>query len=593
VIFREACYRVTERLLDRLALQPYASRIIGFEVHGFEDGTFRWWGYNRGVWSKRDEVVVPVDVSRPGLNALRRWLQGKYAGRSFETIAIDTAAMKRYYGSALRDPAATKTVADYFDFRHDLMLDLRTGLAKLIKKRWPRNALVQTHSTFPSYGIFTVCPPLVGNGHQHRLCSHPAMDSLGQNHSYNFRRREKHYLLQIAQSSLQLHGKIAWSELDNRTYLSRLADYKEYSLKGSIELERLHFGAGLCAGVVERRLAFDAIRADDNPVLWTGCAELTNELRRFASLDRFASEEPWHSDKQIAVFIGTRSAYYMDLLTPGPRFNQIYHVLANELNFIGAPYDVYFIDDVACLQTLAQYRLCLFLTAEALSDTQIRLIEERLKADRRTLLWLWAPGYIDEEQGFNAARVSRVVGMDLAIDRDDVAAEIIVDRSGPLCRGHGDNSFKVRRAYANRQWFRSKWNPHFFVTDPQAVVAGRYAHNGKVGLSTRRHADWTSVFSGTSYLPRVIIRNVARQAGAHIYTDCDDVYLTASRNWLVLHSLRAAPVTVPVRLRAGRRVIDVLSRRTLTDGSDTFDARLAPYGTRLFYLGQRDVLDTR
>ena len=101
------------------------------------------------------------------------------------------------------------------------------------------------------------------------------------------------------------------------------------------------------------------------------------------------------------------------------------------------------------------------------------------------------------------------------------------------------------------------------------------------------------MFSGTSYLPRVIIRNVARQAGAHIYTDCDDVYLTASRNWLVLHSLRAAPVTVPVRLRAGRRVIDVLSRRTLTDGSDTFDARLAPYGTRLFYLGQRDVLDTR
>ena len=588
-VFRKACYRVTARLLDRLAERPYAGRIIGFELHGFEDGTFHWWGYNRGVWGKRDEVVIPVDVSAPGLKAYRGWLQRKYGRTPFDTALIDTGAMSRYYGGAVRDPKACKPAVDYFDFRHDLVLELRTSLAELIKKQWPGNALVQTHSTFPSFGIFSVCPPLVGNGQQHRLCSHPAIDSLGQNHSYNFRRRDEHYLLQIAQSSLQLHGKIAWSELDNRTYLSRLADYKEYSLKGSIELERLHLGAGLCTGVVERRLAFDSIRTGGSPVLWTGCPELTKELRRCALIKRFANGEPWHSDKEIAVFICTRSAYYMDLLTPGPTFNQLYHVLGNELNFIGAPHDVYFIDDLAHLRVAAQYKLCVFLTAEALSDEQVWLIDERLKANGRTLLWFWVPGYVDEKRGLSAERVNSIVGMDLAIDRADVAVEIVVDRSSPLCRGFGEPSFRVRRAYANRQWFRSKYNPHFHVTDPGAEAAGRYAHNGKVGLAVQRHANWTSVFCGASYLPRQVIRNVAKQAGVHLYTDRDGVYLTASRNWLVLHNVSADDITVPVRLRGLGKIIDVFSRNVIADGADRFDSAMGPYETRLFYLGGRDV----
>ena len=594
-LVRDACFRVTRKLLAKMESQPYRDRILGYELHGFEDGTFRWWGYNRGAWAARSDVLIPLDVSTPGRREFEQWTKARYAGPeairsawgSYDPASpfgpVD-AAMRRDYGAALRDPARCRPSTDYFDFRHDTVLALRTGLARWIKDSRGGNVIVQTHSTFPGYGIFGPCAPLVGNGHQPKLCAAPAIDSLGQNHSYNFRRRERHYGPQALYSSLQLHDKVVWSELDNRTFLSSLADYKEYSLRGSVEIERLHLGADLCLGMTERRLAFDSATRGQASVLWTGCPELHRELSSASRLDEFAAREPWAADAEIAVLVSTRDVYFMDLLTPGPTFGRMYGVLQNTLNLLPAGYDLYFMDDVGHPLVQKRYKLYIFLSADVLSPAQVSAIE-RLKTGGKTLLWFWAPGYVDERVGLQPQRVEQLVGMDLHVDPAPVVGEIVLAPDSPLAKDSAIERFRVPRAYAHRKWFQPKVAPHFYVTDPSARGAGRFAHNGQVGLAVKQRKEWTSVFCGIPYMPEPVLRSVAKLAGVHLYVDEPDVYVKGCREWIVLHSLSSRSRAVPVRLRRPSRAYDVFAKQPLPVRSNQVRLPVGPYETKLLYLG--------
>ena len=595
--FRKACLRVTKKLIDKMADRPWRNRVIGYELLGFEDGTFRWWGYNRGKWEGRDNLLIPVDVSKPALREFRRWLKAKYgmietllkawgnekATFTYKSAVPDTEAMRRHYGSAFRDPLRSRAAVDYFDFRHDTVFAFRKELAELARQRHGGKVIVQTHSSYPNFGIFTQCPTLIGSSEQQRLCSDAAFDSLGQNHSYVFRRRDNHYAFQTIYSSLQRHNKIAWSELDNRTWLSHLADYKEYSLKGSVERERMNFGANLCLGMVERRLTFNYGRSGQNSEMWLGSPALKRELRSFAALEKFALGAPWKTDKEIAVFVSYRSSNYMDALTPMPWFNQVFQLLQKELHFIGAPFDVYHLEDIGDPFVQKQYKLYIFLNAEVMTDEQVSIIEKQYQKDGKTLLWFWAPGYLDETKGFQPERVSRLTGMRLRIDKEPIDGKVIID--GKLASEFGATEFQPQRAYANRKWFESRYGPHFYVDDPTAGIAGRYAHNDKPAFAVQGLAEWTSIFCGVPYLPRRIIQTIAWRAGIHIYFDSTSIAMTACRDWVMVYNPASQWRKIELRLPRPSRVYDVFKKKIATD----VVLSMRPFQTKLLYIGERDI----
>jgi len=600
--FRDACLRVTDKLLDKLGQQPYTGGIIGFGLAGFEGGTFRWWGYNRGKWGARDEIVIPVDVSEPALAAFRQWLRRKYGdeaalraawgdeGVTFDGARPPVEAFRRDYGSAFIDPIRARPVLDYSDFRNDTAFDFRVGLAKRIKERYDGRVLIQTHSSMLDFGIFA--PPtgqLISNGDQASLAASPFLDSMGQNHAYYYRRRERHYAIATYSGSLQSHNKVAWSELDNRTFLSALADYKEYSCSGTIALERLNFGADLCLGMTERRLNFEMGRRGQSSVLWNGLPELVRELRNYGKIEDFANETPWVSDKDVAVFVNHRSLVYADVLTPIPTYNRMHHLVFTNLNLTGAPYDLYHLQDVGRPRVREQYKLYVFLNAEVMAEEERAAIEKHLKRDGKTLLWLWAPGFIDERTGFAPDRVASLTGMKTTIDRTNFRGRIDLDRGHELARGFGREAFGICTAYVNRKQFVYEYNPHFWVADEAAEVAGVYPHNGKPGLAVKRFADWTSVFCGICYMPVEVLRNAARLAGAHVYVDDAAVYANACRDWVVLHSMAAEARRTTLKLKRPSQVFDVFGKRRIADRAEVVEVDLAPYETKLFYLGRRDV----
>jgi len=98
----------------------------------------------------------------------------------------------------------------------------------------------------------------------------------------------------------------------------------------------------------------------------------------------------------------------------------------------------------------------------------------------------------------------------------------------------------------------------------------------------KQEADWASFYSAAPNLPPGLLREVARYAGVHIYTEHDDV-LYADRGFLALHTVRGETKTV--RLPHPADVWEVFSNRQVAAGSDTFQDRMEAGGTNLYYCG--------
>jgi hypothetical protein len=88
------------------------------------------------------------------------------------------------------------------------------------------------------------------------------------------------------------------------------------------------------------------------------------------------------------------------------------------------------------------------------------------------------------------------------------------------------------------------------VPEPERVLGS--FENGAAALTLAEHDGWTSVFSASPGLPPGILRNLARRAGVHIYSETDDAFY-AGRGLLALHAWEAGPKAIalprPVRLR--------------------------------------------
>ena len=150
---------------------------------------------------------------------------------------------------------------------------------------------------------------------------------------------------------------------------------------------------------------------------------------------------------------------------------------------------------------------------------------------------------------------------------------VITDYNHPLCDGLTHNI----RYGSERQLFPVFWskdkNCHILgelmsTTDENGVLTFR-----KPGLFLKKNRDWTSIWSVAPNMPSALLRNIAKNAGVHIYSDNDD-QIFASEKLIGINALYAGTHTL--RLPAKRNVYDALDGKLLGEGIDsmTFDLKL-------------------
>lgn len=107
----------------------------------------------------------------------------------------------------------------------------------------------------------------------------------------------------------------------------------------------------------------------------------------------------------------------------------------------------------------------------------------------------------------------------------------------------------------------------------------------KPGLAVRRYEDWTTIYSTAPRLPVEFYRNVAREAGLHIYSRTNDVvYIT--NDLFGFHTVQ--PGVRTFYLPEPKNVYDLFNGRLVAENSTEFVVNVEKPDTFLYYFTDKD-----
>lgn len=581
---RAACAAIT-RLVQHAAGQPYADRIIGFQVTG---------GRNEWFYDFSDRFG---DFSPAAITAFRTWLQRRYGDdaalrHAWRDAAVTLATAQPPSGAQrlrgdrgqLRDPAQSLQVADHHRFYAECTADAFAACCDAVKQASEGRLLAggfygylrNNHGCLAQGRI----PWSTGHLALERALDHPAIDFIAAPYQMTHRYGGGYDGDQGLPESARRRGKLFFAEV-TRGRLDHVAGSSHGSACVSDPLS-----------LVKRNFATRLIQGSGMWWMdWWGSDFTTPQLAPFLSrcrtlLDQ-AAEIPSRRP-EIAVVLDEESLFH---LAVGGRMLYPYWFLQERMGLaqLGAPFDVVLPSDL--LNGGADpYRLVIVLGCWYLGAQRRSELAAALQRDGRTVLWFHAPGLIDES-GIDPAHAHELCGMRLGLSE-----RTAVDGGVPVTLTLCDHQHPITAGLSASTTAGTAWPlaPMPFIDDPDATPLGTMFSTHEVepvALAARSFADWRSVVSTVPNLPAPLLRGIARWAGCHIYSDGDDA-VHCDGTWLSIHSAAGGPRSV--RLPGPRRVEDAWSGAAVGDAPcETIYCELAPRETRMWRLHAVDpVADT-
>jgi hypothetical protein len=224
----------------------------------------------------------------------------------------------------------------------------------------------------------------------------------------------------------------------------------------------------------------------------------------------------------------------------------------------GIPFDIYELHDLSHEDFPGhQYKLLIFVNCAVVTPPAAAGIR-RWQNEGRTMCWTYAPAVVH--------------GRDIVPDKAEPITGIKIGWRNQRQNIHvqcDDASFNFGT--------EGSVGPVFFAADSQAKVHGRLRDGGEPAFAVREHGDWRSVYLAMLNFGPQLFRHLAREAGAHVWCDTDDV-LYANRSLLCLHT--AWPGAKRLKLPAPAIVTDLWSGERSTRPVTHLELTLPHYRTR-------------
>jgi len=590
------------------------SHILGYQPGNGFGG--EWLMFN-SFWEVRPGADPPTkfgveDYSPPARIAFRRWLSKAYRNRVEELrkawgdpeVTFETATppneIERYSSThgIFFDPGISRRVPDYFSFFNDLTADVLLENCMWIKEFTNRKKIV---GSFYGY-LWCNFPNLSVNHTGHlgfaKVLRSPDVDFIASPYTYDNKQIGGPNNSQTLPENALLHGKLYFNEVDTETHLHQRQWRWGNSLKNPKDWEETKgllirdYGYTLTKGIGMWWTNLHGGNFHDEQIV-----ELLGDLTR---VDKKFLEADRRPNADIAVVLDEETFKYFG--DGEPLFNALLTAQKQwELGFLGAPWEPYLLTDMSNPK-LRDYKLYIFLNTFRVTPQQRDAIHSRLKRNGATALWVYAPGYIGSE-GLSTKNMQALTGIRLV--ESDSAGELRVEitardhvytqtLSDGFAYGTDVNVKNIIRWYDHQVYLKDprdpglrrdlpgfRINPRFWSDDPEALVLGKLAGLDKPGLVAKKQPGWTSVYSSAPILPAALLRNIARAAGCHIYSDANDV-VYASRNFLCVYAPKGG--TRLIRLPQKSRVVDLLENRVLADGTNEFELTMALNSTKLLHM---------
>jgi len=273
------------------------------------------------------------------------------------------------------------------------------------------------------------------------------------------------------------------------------------------------------------------------------------------------------------------------------------------LSRCGLPFRLHLVEDLAREDFPTCHKIFLFPNLFKITPERLALLREKVFRDGNVAIFGPASGITDGKQ-LSAETATELTGIPLALIRKESPRLVTIDRFdhpitarlprldygdsfayGPLLvpQGHprGPAPHPDVKRLGGIQW-PTAWDGDGLVIREFGRGA---AGNGIPG--PRGAGDYAAVFTCAVPLPDVLLRELARYSGTHIYSETDDL-IFADNCTLTVHAVRPGPRAIA--LPAPSTVWDLISGHKLGEQMTTITFTVDPPQTALFYLGENPCM---
>ncbi len=539
-LWADAYDRMLRDIIRHMEASDYAPHIFGYHPAGGSSSEWFWWGPGGSVADAHD--YSPAAVKR-----WRAWLAERYEGdvealrrawgdpqatfdTAMPTVPADTAA--RHHG-VFRHPVEGRKTIDYRRFLSDMVSSNIIRSCRIVKEETNGRKIAGVF-----YGYSMYCNTMSGFQGLHAVLNSPHVDFLAAPTAYDRRRGgDVGGFISAYTASYRLHNKLYWDEADIRTHLyPGQVSYRTDTLDETLAVVRRTVGYSLSKGTSYWWFLLAGNATFHQAEVMDAIARLSKACNESLTHDRTTVSE-------VAVFADEDNM----LFAPGqhPFRRALLRGTLDELERMGAPYDMYLLSDIAN-PNLPDYKLYIFLNAFHLDALLRDAICRQACREGKTVAWIYAPGYV-QQRGFDAKGISELTGIQVQSLDEPVQAEMtLTDRKHPITQAAPD------------AW-KDRWelSPAFAVDDPAATVLATTA--GRPSLAVKEVNGHRSVYS-LMPLKAEVFHGLCRAAGVHIYSDTFDAF-SANTSYTTLHTMQAGRKRIV--LPAAAKVRELVTGRDL------------------------------
>ncbi len=609
--YAKECQNFVRRLCRFLESQPYASHVIGYLPELAEAESFMGGTSENEFQLDRSKITIG-DWSESGISYFRNFLREKYAGDvsmlreawkdsnvTFETAKPVQSELGKEgdKGGLFRNPTEGRMAFDLFECNITMVPRfLIENIGKVIKEETKGRALVLSYYGYtlehlrPNNSPGTILQGL--HSYLYKMLESPYFDGFASPLEYGYSRfAGQKFTSFLPYASVRLHNKLHIAEMDYRTYVASLKSYGRHkSDKETRAVLTRDLGTVIIQGSGAWLADWSSPGAGGRKaVSYFDQPDILDTIKMMHGIYMKTRDLARKSATEIAVIVSDKTLYYHDIYHASVLYrNLIHRLLPEELSQIGAPYDLYEINDLGHEFVQKQYKLYIFLNPYFMTN-QERSWVESLKCDGKTMLWIYAPGYVSNENGLQLNTVEKMTGMKMGISyKKEHLRMNILDKKHPILQGVNSETEISMLGFDHpreKKIHPLEISPRFWVEDVEATTLATYS-DGKAALAVKEFPGYKSVYTGVPFLTKEVLRNIAQFAGVHLYAPLN-VIVEADHNFLLLHNGFTGRKKFDVQLLNPCTVEDLFSGKIISEGKKQFVVDLPECETYFFLLSPK------
>jgi hypothetical protein len=593
-VWRQQNQDAASRIVKYLRKSRYAGHILGIHIAMGGGGETLHHGFAANKQGTPRNETVLVDFSEPARREFRKFLREQYhndvtalrkgwkkADINFETATVDLKELQREDFFFFRDPSRSRMAMDFWTFLSDSVADSFIQIAQAVKKASDGQMITGGWGFYAFSQAFLLGLNSPASSHQvtfsgiEKIVRSPYVDFVANIQSYAGVNAGTPLITNSPEDSLKLHGKLFLEEFDIRTFFTDItySHSHTYSQKETIEIMHRDFGETIARNNFCWFCGFARGKGGRQSLGWYSEESLVQELAKYSKISSATESFGNKSVADLALFINPRDIVTLDIMdAKNALVNAHYNTVYQYLRKLPIQYDTYLLSDLSEVMKKRSYKMAIVLDGYFLSADQRQAIRQSFAGKAMTVLWMYAPGFSDPDNGLSAEHITELTGIKvkaLQEARDNLSVIYQTSKFAPH-RYRSSDILKI--------------GPVFVIDDPQSTVLAKYEADGKPAVASRKIGPLTNVYCAIPLAGETLLRDLCKSAGVHFYTK-QNLYIRAGSRFLTLHVPLGSNFAGTIKLPQKYWVLDVYDNKIVCKNDALFNVRLPSGSSRLYFLG--------